>query len=48
MEITYTTEKVFTQQQIQDLFWSVRWVSGQYPEQLYKELTELSEKFETN
>ena len=38
MEITYTTEKVFTQQQIQDLFWSVRWVSGQYPEQLYKAL----------
>ena len=38
MEITYTSEKVFTQQQIQDLFLSVRWVSGQYPEQLYKAL----------
>lgn len=37
-EITYTSEKVFTQQQIQDLFLSVRWVSGQYPEQLYKAL----------
>lgn len=38
MEITYTSEKVFTQRQVQDLFLSVRWVSGQYPEQLYKAL----------
>ena len=38
MEITYTTEKVFTKQQIPGLFLSVRWVSGQYPEQLYKAL----------
>lgn len=37
-EITYTEEKVFTQKQIQDLFLSVGWISGQYPERLYKAL----------
>ena len=37
-QYTVTSEKVFTQQQIQDLLLSVRWVSGQYPEQLYKAL----------
>ena len=38
MEITYTSEKRFAQRQIQELFLSVHWVSGQYPEQLYKAL----------
>lgn len=38
MEIRYTEEKLFTQQQVQELFLSVGWVSGQYPERLYKAL----------
>lgn len=38
MQITYTMEKRFTQQQIQELFLSVGWVSGQYPSRLYKAL----------
>jgi len=38
MEITYTEEKKFTQDQIQRLFLSVGWVSGQYPARLYKAL----------
>ena len=36
--ITYTEEKKFTQNQIQELFLSVGWVSGQYPSRLYKAL----------
>lgn len=36
--ITYTEEKKFTQQAVQDLFLSVGWVSGQYPARLYKAL----------
>lgn len=36
--IQYTEEKRFTQQQVQKLFLSVRWVSGQYPQRLYKAL----------
>ncbi len=36
--ITYTDEKKFTQQSIQDLFLSVGWVSGKYPSRLYKAL----------
>ncbi len=36
--ITYTEEKKFTQTQIQELFLSVGWVSGQYPSRLYKAL----------
>ena len=36
--ITYTQEKIFTQQQVQQLFLSVGWISGQYPERLYKAL----------
>lgn len=36
--ITYTEEKIFTQKQVQDLFLSVGWISGQYPSRLYKAL----------
>ena len=38
MEITYTEEKKFTQDEVQRLFLSVGWVSGQYPARLYKAL----------
>lgn len=38
MNIHYTDEKIFTQAQIQELFLSVGWVSGQYPERLHKAL----------
>lgn len=38
MEITYTEEKKFTQDEVQRLFLSVDWVSGQYPSRLYKAL----------
>ena len=34
----FTEEKIFTQAQIQQLFLSVNWVSGNYPERLYKAL----------
>ena len=34
----YTEEKKFTKEQIQQLFLSVNWVSGKYPERLYKAL----------
>ena len=37
-QIKYTEEKIFTQKQVQDLFLSVNWISGQYPERLYKAL----------
>ena len=36
--IQYTEEKRFTQEQIQQLFISVNWISGNYPERLYKAL----------
>lgn len=36
--ITYTEEKIFTQEQVQKLFLSVDWVSGKYPQRLYKAL----------
>lgn len=36
--ITFTDEKKFTQQSIQNLFLSVGWVSGKYPSRLYKAL----------
>ena len=35
---TYTEEKNFTKRQVQQLFLSVRWTSGNYPERLYKAL----------
>ena len=38
IEIIYTEEKVFTMEQVQKLFLSVGWVSGQYPQKLYKAL----------
>lgn len=42
MSITFTENKKFTQQQVQELFLSVGWVSGQYPSRLYKALTHSS------
>lgn len=36
--ITYTDEKKFTKQSVQDLFLSVGWISGKYPSRLYKAL----------
>lgn len=36
--LKFTEEKIFTQTQIQQLFLSVNWVSGNYPERLYKAL----------
>ena len=38
MAITYTEEKNFTPQQVADLFLSVRWVVGKYPNRLHKAL----------
>ena len=35
---TYTEEKKFSKEQVQELFLSVDWVSGNYPERLYKAL----------
>lgn len=34
----YTEEKIFSQAKVQQLFLSVNWVSGNYPERLYKAL----------
>jgi len=36
--LQYTEEKKFTQEQVQQLFQSVRWISGNYPSRLYKAL----------
>ena len=36
--IQYTEEKRFTREQVQELFLSVGWVSGQHPQRLYKAL----------
>lgn len=38
MNIIYTEEKIFTQKNVEELFLSVGWVSGQYPSRLYKAL----------
>ena len=38
MDIAYTEEKKFTMEQVQELFRSVGWVSGEYPQRLYKAL----------
>ena len=35
---TYTEEKKFTKEQVPQLFLSVNWISGKYPERLYKAL----------
>ena len=36
--LKFTEEKIFTQEQVQQLFLSVNWISGNYPERLYKAL----------
>ena len=36
--ISYTEEKKFTKEQVEALFLSLHWVSGQYPERLHKAL----------
>ena len=36
--LKFTEEKNFTQDQVQQLFLSVGWVSGEYPQRLYKAL----------
>ena len=36
--LIYTEEKKFTKEQIQKLFLSVNWISGNYPDRLYKAL----------
>lgn len=36
--LRYTQEKLFTQEQVQQLFLSVNWISGKYPKRLYKAL----------
>lgn len=38
MNIQYTEEKNFTVEQIEELFLSVKWVSGRYPDRLYRAL----------
>lgn len=38
MSITYTEQKKFTVEQVQELFLSVGWISGQYPTRLHKAL----------
>ena len=38
MMLRYTQEKLFTQEQVQQLFLSVNWISGKYPRRLYKAL----------
>ena len=43
--ITFTQEKNFTIQQVQDLFLSVGWISGQYPQRLHKALMHSSTVF---
>lgn len=45
MNITYSDEKKFTQQEVQDLFLSVGWVFGQYPSRLHKALMNSSTVF---
>lgn len=38
MNIIFTEEKKFTQEQVQSLFQSVAWVSAEFPSRLYKAL----------
>lgn len=38
MSIVYTQEKKFAPKDITELFLSVKWISGEYPERLYKAL----------
>ncbi len=39
MNITYSGDKIFTKENLKELFDSVGWVSGNYPERLYKALS---------
>lgn len=36
--IRFTEDKIFSMEQIQELFLSVNWISGEYPERLHKSL----------
>lgn len=36
--LRYTEDKIFTQQQVEELFLSVHWISGKYPARLYQAL----------
>lgn len=36
--LKYTEEKIFTMEQVEQLFLSVNWISGKFPERLYKAL----------
>lgn len=36
--LKFTEEKIFTKEQIQELFLSVDWISGNYPDKLYRAL----------
>lgn len=40
--IEYTTERKFTQSQVEELFLSIGWVSGKYPQQLFRALHQSS------
>lgn len=40
--IEYTTERKFTQSQVEELFLSIGWVSGKYPQQLFRALQQSS------
>ncbi len=42
MNITYTYEKAFTEEQVQKLFRSVEWISAEYPKRLIKALMNFS------
>ena len=41
----YTKEKTFTKKQVEELFLSVNWISGKYPDRLYKALMNSSNVF---
>lgn len=38
MNIQYTYDRFFTKEQIEELFLSVGWISGNYPDRLYRAL----------
>ena len=38
MNIQYTEEKIFTAEQVEELFLSGKWISGKYPDRLYRAL----------
>lgn len=43
--ISYTDEKSFSMEDVQNLFLSVKWISGKYPERLHKALLNSSTVF---